>query len=378
MAAGLPHNNAAGDDTMELPKMNTLGFYEIRFESVGGLGANLAGQILTNGLVLGQGFNGAHFSTYGSEKKGSPVKSHIRICAPDREVRTSSPVERPHLLVIYHHCLLKVEGTLSGLFPDSIVIINSPDSLEDVRYRAGVSSGIIAVVDALKIAVESGSRINSALLGAIVRAAGFIERQQVENAITNSLGRKYPATIASNLEAFSKGYERVEIKNLGYDQRFEYKPIERHLRFVHGLGYENAPRGGIITDFGNTIRKDLSASRQGIFPLFHRDRCIDCGLCAQTCPDFAFDWKMGLDRDGRPRLINQGPNLQYCKGCLRCVEICPVRPEKALTSECEKPDFKYTANIQLWGPPEALVSMGRNNDPAKWEKKDGYYWYRVG
>lgn len=56
---------------MGLPKKNKLGFYEMRFESVGGLGANLAGQILASALVLGQGFNGAHFSTYGSEKKGS-------------------------------------------------------------------------------------------------------------------------------------------------------------------------------------------------------------------------------------------------------------------------------------------------------------------
>ncbi len=57
---------------MELPRKNKLGFFEIRFESVGGLGANLAGQVLASALVLGQGFNGAHFSTYGSEKKGSP------------------------------------------------------------------------------------------------------------------------------------------------------------------------------------------------------------------------------------------------------------------------------------------------------------------
>ncbi len=362
---------------MELPKTNKLGFYEMRFESVGGLGANLAGQILAGSLVLSGGFNGAHFSTYGSEKKGSPVKSFIRICSPDREVRISSPVESPHLLAVFHHCLLKVEGIMSGIYPDSIVIINSPDPLEDVRYRARLTSGVIGVVDALAIATESHSRINSAMLGAIVRATGFIERKHVEEYISRSLERRYPGMVAPNLEAFAKGYERLQIKDLGYDQRFGYETAERHERYVHEMGYENAPIGGIITDVGNTVRKDLSASRQGIFPLFHRDRCIDCGLCTQTCPDFVFVWKMGLDRKGQPRMVNQGPNLQYCKGCLRCVQVCPVRPEKALTMECEKPEFRYTADAQLWGPPEALVTMGRENDPAKWEKKDGYYWYRV-
>ena len=363
---------------MELPKTNNLGFFEIRIESVGGLGANLAGQILAGALVLGQGFNGAHFSTYGSEKKGSPVKSFVRICAPEKEVRTSSPVERPHLLAIFHHCLLKVEGTLRGLYPDSVVVINSPDSLEEMRYRSGLSSGQIGVVDALAIATETGSRVNSAMLGAIVRAAGFIDRRMVEEQISRSFEKKHPRSLAPNLEAFSRGYDRVRIQDLGVDRRFEPEETERHPRYVHDLGYLNAPLGGVITDPGNTVRKDLSASRQGIFPLFHRDRCIDCGLCAQTCPDFVFVWRMGLDKTGRPRMINQGPNLQYCKGCLRCVEICPVRPEKALTMECEKPEFIYTADVQIWGPPEALVSMGRNNEPAKWEKDEGYYWYRVG
>jgi pyruvate ferredoxin oxidoreductase gamma subunit len=359
---------------MVLPRTNKLGFYEMRFEAVGGLGANLAGQILARALVLGQGFNGAHFSSYGSEKKGSPVRSYIRICLANKEVRDNSPIERPHLLAIFHHCLLRVEGILDGLFPDSITVINSPDSLEDVRYRAKLSAGTIAVVDALAIAVENHTRINIAILGAIVRASGFIDRKQVEIFITESFEKRYPQLVEPNLKTFAQGYDRVEIKDLGYDSRFEAEPVERHARYYHDLGYGNAPRGGIITDPGNTVSKDLSASRQGIFPLFHRDRCIDCGLCTQTCPDYVFVWERGLDRKGKPGLILRGPNLQYCKGCLKCVQICPVQ---ALTEECEKPEFRYTADTQLWGPPEALVSLGRRNDPAKWEKPEGEYWHRV-
>lgn len=82
----------------KLPITNELGYFEMRFESVGGLGANLCGQILAEALVMGHGLNGAHFSSYGSEKKGSPVKSFIRVCPARQEVRSSTPVERPHLL----------------------------------------------------------------------------------------------------------------------------------------------------------------------------------------------------------------------------------------------------------------------------------------
>jgi pyruvate ferredoxin oxidoreductase gamma subunit len=355
----------------ELPAINELGFYEMRFESVGGLGANLAGQVLAQSMVLSQGFNGAHFSSYGSEKKGSPVKSFVRICSPQREVRTSSPVERPHLLAIFHHCLLRVEGTLSGLYPDSVVVVNSPDSVEEVREQAKLASGTLAVVDALLIAVEEHTHINSALLGAIVRASGFIDPQAVKEGIANSLGGKYPQLIELNLKTFDRGYDEVKIESFVYDAKFEAAPYTRH---IPELGYGNMPIGGAITNPGNTIRKDLSASRQGIFPMYHRDRCIDCGLCAMTCPDYVFVWEQGVDRRGKPAMVMKGPNYQYCKGCLKCVEICPV---EALTMECERPEFKYTADVQLWGPPDALVTMSRDSEPAKWEQEEGYYWYRV-
>ncbi len=355
-----------------LPKVNENGFYEMRFESVGGLGANLAGQILAQALVLGQGFNGSHFSSYGSEKKGSPVKSYVRLCSPEKEVRTSSPVERPHLMAVFHHCLLRVQGTLSGLYPDRILVVNSPDSLTEVREKARLPSGTLAVVDALTIAVEEETRINSAMIGAVVRASGFIDSEHVKDAISESFQKKYPLLVGPNLRTFERGYEEVKIEDFPFDEKF---PVQSYQRFSPELGYENAPLGGAIINPGNTVQKDLSASRQGIYPLYHRDRCIDCGLCTMTCPDYVFVWTQGTDKKGRPAMVLKGPNYQYCKGCLKCVEICPVA---ALTAECERPVFRYTADVQLWGPPDALVSMSRDNEPAKWDQKEGYYWKRVG
>jgi pyruvate ferredoxin oxidoreductase gamma subunit len=355
-------------------KTNELGFYEIRLESVGGLGANLAGQLLAQSLVLRQGFNGTHFSSYGSEKKGSPVKSYVRVCSPDKAVRTSSPVEKPHLLAIFHHCLLKVEGITSGLYQDSSVVLNSPDPLDEVRYRARLNSGTIAVIDATAIAVANGTRINTAMLGAIARVAEFIEPEAVKETIADSLQSKYPNLVEANLRTFDQSYEKVEIKEFAPDSRFRGEPAEPHIPFFHALGYANTPIGGVILNPGNTVHKDLSASRQGIFPLYHRDRFIDCGLCAMTCPDYVFVWEKGIDKRGQPAMMLKGPNLQYCKGCLKCVEICPV---EALTMECERPDFKYTADVQLWGSPDAMVAMSRDSDPAKWERDEGYYWYRV-
>src|SRR5690554_7609376 len=108
-----------------LPKLNDLGFFEIRLESIGGLGANLAGKMLAEAGVVGAGFNGVNFSSYGSEKKGSPVKAHIRFCDETTNIRDTSPVERPHLVGIFHESLSKTVNVISGIYEDSTVLVNS-------------------------------------------------------------------------------------------------------------------------------------------------------------------------------------------------------------------------------------------------------------
>ena len=53
------------------------GYYEIRLESIGGLGANLCGKMLGELGVKYLDINAVRFSSYGSEKTGSTVKGFI-------------------------------------------------------------------------------------------------------------------------------------------------------------------------------------------------------------------------------------------------------------------------------------------------------------
>src|SRR5574342_1165299 len=91
------------------------GHFEIRFESIGGLGAHAAAQVLAGAAVLRLGLNGAAFSSYGSEKKGSPVRSFIRLCPSHLPIRTSAPVETPDVIVVFHTALLTNPATFAGL-----------------------------------------------------------------------------------------------------------------------------------------------------------------------------------------------------------------------------------------------------------------------
>ena len=91
---------------LSLPVTNENGSYEIRLESIGGLGANLCGKMLGELGALSLSLNSLSFSSYGSEKRGSPVKAYVRWCADDRPLRVNSPVTRPHLLGIFHEGLI--------------------------------------------------------------------------------------------------------------------------------------------------------------------------------------------------------------------------------------------------------------------------------
>ena len=100
--------------------------FEIRFESIGGLGAHGAGQVLASAAVLRLGLNGASFSSYGSEKKGSLVRSFVRLAPADAPIRTSAPVETPDVIVVFHAALVRNPATFAGLRNDRTVIVNAP------------------------------------------------------------------------------------------------------------------------------------------------------------------------------------------------------------------------------------------------------------
>ena len=302
-----------------LPKKNELGFYEIRMESIGGLGANVSGKIIAEAGILEMGLNGSSFSSYGSEKKGSPVKAFVRFCEVDTVVRVNSPIEYPHLLVIFHENLIGDETVTMGLTDDSTVIVNTKKTPEEMREIIGLHAGTVGCVDALQIAIEARSRVNTALLGSISRASGFLTPESIKAAMDKAFGKKYAAAMPGNLKAFDLGYERLVLKTFGPDERYAPKPFRRQ---VPKLGYRNAPIGGLIINPGNTVLKDLSASRQGYIPLFHKDKCTNCGECDMVCPDYCFQWEEDTLKSGKKTVTLQGINYQYCKGCLKCVEIC--------------------------------------------------------
>ena len=317
-------------------------FFEIRFESIGGLGAHAAGQVLATAAVLRMGLNGAHFSSYGSEKKGSLVRSYLRLGPADRPIRTSAPVETPDAIVVFHAALLRNPATFGGLCKGGTFIYNAPKAKASVPGELEVlpSTARVIRVDALGIAVKEKSRPNAVLLGTLCGAFPFLDSKQVLDALSEEFAGRHPEAVASNESAFRRGAAEFETLQ-GVGRAEGDLPIARAEPV---WGYETQPVGGIIPEPGNTVWNDLSASRTGSLPIFNRERCIHCGLCDLVCPDFCLAWQDG-EKGGRFERELMGVDYRYCKGCMRCVESCPA---SAMTRKAETAGLADRVRVPLF------------------------------
>ena len=336
-------------------------YYEIRLESIGGLGANLCGKMLGELGLKYLDLNSTSFSSYGSEKTGTPVKGYIRLCNKDKEIRVHYPVVEPDLLVVFHQALLKDDSVWKGCGEDTAIIVAlepGQETVPELRGRTGTVYGL----EAQRIAIETKSRINVVMLGATLKLMGLEDTQVGEEICKATLGKKYPDALAGNIEGMRRGFKEVrqlELDGFIYDENDEKgkKQCCGDDEIKPYWGYENAPIGGINPRFGNTVLSDLSPSRQGFIPLFIKDRCINCGLCHTTCPDMVFQFSKG-EFKGREMMVNQGLDYYHCKGCLRCVDVCPVN---ALVRgvESEHPNKEYfMANQELIRTPDYYEKSG--------------------
>jgi len=348
-AVSLPHAKAATSfaqdasahaarESVALPDAEQ--FFEVRLESIGGLGAHAAGQVLATAAVVKMGLNGAHFSSYGSEKKGSGVRSYVRLAHADRPIRTSAAVDRPDVIVVFHAALLRNAATFAGLRRNGTLIYNAPPGLVPPELAAAPKTARVIRVDGLGIALAQQSRPNAVLLGTLCATHPFLDAASVLDALTEEFAGKHPEAVASNERAFRAGATEFEVLD-GIGRAEGDLDV---LTPEPAWGYDTQPVGGILPEPGNSVWNDLTTSRVGWMPVLHAEKCIHCGVCDLVCPDYCLAWGDG-DAGGKFERMLRGVDYRYCKGCLRCVESCPTG---ALAKEAETAGLADRLRVPLF------------------------------
>ena len=79
--------------------------------------------------------------------------------------------------------------------------------------------------------------------------------------------------------------------------------------------------GGNIYCAGNA-REFKTGDWRSITPIFHSEKCKQCGLCFPVCPENSIP----VNKDG----LRSDFDYDFCKGCGVCAKVCPFN---AITME---------------------------------------------
>ncbi len=185
---------------------------EIRWHGRGGQGAKTAALLLADvAFKTGQYVQG--FPEYGPERMGAPITAYNRISK--EPIRVHSNIYTPDLVVVVDETLLHSVDVTAGLKKEGAVIINTPQSREEVTTLLRGYQGKVYTVDARKISMETlGKNFpNSPMLAAAVAVSGVMTREEFIGEMQASYEHKFakkPEVIEGNMKALSMTFDALE------------------------------------------------------------------------------------------------------------------------------------------------------------------------
>jgi 2-oxoacid:acceptor oxidoreductase gamma subunit (pyruvate/2-ketoisovalerate family) len=165
---------------------------ELRFHGRGGQGAVVASKTLAQAAFL-TGRYVQSYPDYGVERRGAPVVAFARIAEEGDDLFVRQDIRQPHHLLVLDATLLSTPTVLAGLRPHGWVVVNSADPPRELGIDPSFR---VATVDASRIALEHGLGsaaqpvVNTAILGAFVRATGIVSLSDLLTAIAHEVPQK--------------------------------------------------------------------------------------------------------------------------------------------------------------------------------------------
>lgn len=194
------------------PSMKT-GLYEIRWHGRGGQGAITAAKIMAQAAYL-EGYQGVTAApSFGAERRGAPVSASTRISP--QPIMVISQVEEPEVIVVLDDTLLRDRDVIGGLGRGGWLVVNSRQHPDELEVNGDFN---IATADATRVCRELGlivaglTVVNTAILGALVRATELVDIANIEKVIRE---RFSDSLVDNNLTAVRKTYEITRLQKKG-------------------------------------------------------------------------------------------------------------------------------------------------------------------
>jgi 2-oxoacid:acceptor oxidoreductase gamma subunit (pyruvate/2-ketoisovalerate family) len=187
--------------------------YEIRWHGRGGQGAITAAKIMAQAAYL-EGYQGVTaIPWFGAERRGAPVSASTRISP--QPIMVMSQVEEPDVVVVLDDTLLRDRDVIVGLGRWGWLVVNSRQLPDELEVNGDFN---IATADATRVCQELGlivaglTVVNTAILGALVRATELVDIESIEKVIRD---RFSDSLIDNNLAAVRNTYEITKLQKTG-------------------------------------------------------------------------------------------------------------------------------------------------------------------
>ena len=178
--------------------------FEIRWHGRAGQGVVTAGELLgESAMAMGNYFQS--FPEYGAERMGAPIKSYTRIS--DSPIEIHSAILKPDMVVVVNDNLIGAVELTEGLAPGGTLIMNTSQSVADIRRKLDYQDGCLWCVDASKIAIEEFRRDipSTMILAVIAKASGVVDLDVVIHLVRESLGARLREEIVeANVRALKR------------------------------------------------------------------------------------------------------------------------------------------------------------------------------
>ncbi|MBM3303982.1 MAG: pyruvate ferredoxin oxidoreductase subunit gamma [Candidatus Aenigmarchaeota archaeon] len=173
---------------------------EIRFHGRGGQGTVTAAEMLAKAA----GHDGKYvqaFPSFGTERRGSPVRAFCRI--DDKPITIRSQVYEPDYLVVLEPSLLDID-VKEGMKKGSVLVINSDKTIANVNGRKAYS------FDATKLALDTIGKdiVNTAILGSFAKVTKLVTL----DSLLKVVAEKFPGKLGElNANMVREAYEKTKI-----------------------------------------------------------------------------------------------------------------------------------------------------------------------
>ncbi len=183
--------------------------YDIRFHGRGGQGVVICATMLATALAQ-EGKYALAFPRFSGLRRGGPVTAFVRVSDQPNEVPRCQVYE-PDWVVVMHATIMNTERegevpeVLTGFREGGLIVINSSHGPEEFRIPlratvATVSANTIA--ETLGLGTATSRPVNTAILGALVRATEVVSFPSLEAAILKEVPEKPKENLAAARDAF--------------------------------------------------------------------------------------------------------------------------------------------------------------------------------